>query len=34
VAHYDLREMGLAWKEYDEKHDKLYDDIVRQMMNS
>jgi len=26
--------MGLAWKEYDEKHDKLYDDIVRQMMNS
>jgi ABC-type nitrate/sulfonate/bicarbonate transport system ATPase subunit len=34
VAQYDLREMGLAWKEYDEKHDKLYDEIVRQMMNS
>ncbi|NNT71017.1 ABC transporter ATP-binding protein [Flavobacterium sp. IMCC34852] len=34
VAKYDLREMGLAWKEVGEKHDKLYDEIVRQMMNS
>jgi ABC-type nitrate/sulfonate/bicarbonate transport system ATPase subunit len=34
VAKYDLREMGLAWKEYDEKHDKLYKEIVHQMMNS
>lgn len=34
VAQYDLREMGLAWKEFGEKHDKLYDEIVRQMMNS
>jgi len=34
VAQYDLREMGLAWKEFGEKHDKLYDEIVRQMMIS
>lgn len=34
VAKYDLREMGLAWKDYCEKHDKLYDEIVHQMMNS
>ena len=34
VAQYDLRELGLAWKKYDEKHDKLYDEIVRQMMIS
>ncbi|WP_445453357.1 ATP-binding cassette domain-containing protein [Flavobacterium sp. 25HG05S-40] len=34
VAQYDLREMGIAWKDYGEKHDKLYDEIVRQMMNS
>ena len=34
VAKYDLREMGLAWKEYDEKHDKLYKEIVHQMMIS
>jgi ABC-type nitrate/sulfonate/bicarbonate transport system ATPase subunit len=34
VAKYDLREMGLAWKDYDEKHDKLYKEIVHQMMNS
>lgn len=34
VAKYDLREMGLAWKDYCEKHDKLYDEIVQQMMNS
>ncbi|WP_284650955.1 ATP-binding cassette domain-containing protein [Flavobacterium terrisoli] len=34
VAQYDLREMGLAWKEVGEKHDKLYDEIVKQMMNS
>ncbi|MCF6131507.1 ATP-binding cassette domain-containing protein [Flavobacterium wongokense] len=34
IAKYDLREMGLAWKDYCEKHDKLYDEIVHQMMNS
>lgn len=34
VAKYDLREMGLAWKDYCDKHDKLYDEIVHQMMNS
>ncbi len=34
VAQYDLREMGLAWKEVGDKHDKLYDEIVKQMMNS
>lgn len=34
VAQYDLREMGMAWKKDAEKHDKLYQEIVRQMMNS
>ncbi len=34
VANYDLREMGLAWKEYGEDHRKLYKEIVHQMMNS
>ena len=34
VANYDLREMGLAWKEYGEDHRKLYKDIVHQMMVS
>ncbi len=34
VANYDLREMGLAWKEYGEEHRKLYKDIVHQMMVS
>jgi ABC-type nitrate/sulfonate/bicarbonate transport system ATPase subunit len=34
VANYDLREMGLAWKEYGDEHRKLYKDIVHQMMVS
>jgi ABC-type nitrate/sulfonate/bicarbonate transport system ATPase subunit len=34
VANYDLREMGLAWKEYGEEHRKLYKEIVHQMMVS
>lgn len=34
VAQYDLREMGLAWKESGAEHDKLYKEIVKQMMNS
>lgn len=34
VAQYDLREMGLAWKEFGEDHQKLYKEIVDQMMKS
>ncbi len=34
VANYDLREMGLAWKEYGEEHRNLYKEIVHQMMVS
>jgi ABC-type multidrug transport system ATPase subunit len=34
VAKYDMREMGLAWKEYGEDHRKLYKEIVHQMMVS
>jgi ABC-type nitrate/sulfonate/bicarbonate transport system ATPase subunit len=34
VAKYDLRDMGLAWKEYGEEHRKLYKEIVHQMMIS
>lgn len=34
VAKYDLREMGLAWKEFDDNHQKLYKEIVHQMMIS
>ncbi|MBB6369329.1 ATP-binding cassette domain-containing protein [Chryseobacterium shigense] len=34
VARYDLREMGLAWKEYGDEHRDLFKEIVQQMMNS
>lgn len=34
VAKYDLREMGLAWKEYCEDHLKLSKEIIHQMMIS
>ena len=34
VAKYDLREMGLAWKEYGDEHRKLYTEIVQGMMIS
>lgn len=34
VAKYDLREMGIAWTEYNEKHVKLHKEIVHQMMIS
>ncbi|MFB9078135.1 ATP-binding cassette domain-containing protein [Flavobacterium procerum] len=34
VAKYDLREMGLAWKEYGEDHLKLSKEIIHQMMIS
>lgn len=34
VAKYDLREMGLAWKEYNDGHKKLYKEIVQEMMIS
>jgi ABC-type nitrate/sulfonate/bicarbonate transport system ATPase subunit len=34
VAKFDLREMGIAWKSYSEKHSDLYKKIVQQMMNS
>jgi ABC-type nitrate/sulfonate/bicarbonate transport system ATPase subunit len=34
VARYDLREMGIAWKDYCEDHTKLAKEIVHQMMIS
>jgi ABC-type nitrate/sulfonate/bicarbonate transport system ATPase subunit len=34
VAKYDLREMGIAWKEYNSVHKDLYKEIVHQMMIS
>jgi ABC-type nitrate/sulfonate/bicarbonate transport system ATPase subunit len=34
VAKYDLREMGLAWKDYCEDHLKLSKEIIHQMMIS
>jgi ABC-type nitrate/sulfonate/bicarbonate transport system ATPase subunit len=34
VAKYDLRELGLAWQKYGEKHKDLYKEIVGQMMKS
>lgn len=34
VAKYDLREMGLAWEEYGDKHAKLTKEIIQQMMLS
>lgn len=34
VAKYDLREMGISWKNKSEDHDKLYKEITLQMMNS
>ncbi|WP_309640580.1 ATP-binding cassette domain-containing protein [Flavobacterium sp.] len=34
VAHYDLREMELAWKDYCDDHAKLSKEIVHQMMIS
>jgi polar amino acid transport system ATP-binding protein len=34
VAKFDLREMGIAWKKYSEKHSDIFNKIVQQMMNS
>ncbi|HKX85073.1 MAG TPA: ATP-binding cassette domain-containing protein [Flavobacterium sp.] len=34
IAHYDLREKGMAWREYGDDHRKLYKEIVHQMMES
>jgi ABC-type nitrate/sulfonate/bicarbonate transport system ATPase subunit len=34
VAKYDLREMGICWKDKCEDHEKLYKEIALQMMNS
>lgn len=34
VAKYDLREMGLAWKEFGEGHKKLCNEIIAEMMIS
>lgn len=34
VAHYDLREMKLAWTEYGVEHARLHKEIVQQMMIS
>jgi ABC-type multidrug transport system ATPase subunit len=34
VAHYDLREIGICWKEYGAEHTKLCKEIVHQMMIS
>ncbi|TDO83837.1 polar amino acid transport system ATP-binding protein [Flavobacterium chryseum] len=34
VAKYDLREMGLSWKEYCDDHQKLSKEIIHQMMIS
>lgn len=34
VAKYDLREMGIAWEEYGDKHAKLHKEIVQEMMIS
>ncbi len=34
VANYDLRDMGIAWKDYCEDHEKLSKEIVYQMMIS
>ena len=34
VAKYDLRDMGLSWKDYSEDHSKLSKEIIHQMMIS
>ena len=34
IAKHDLRELGLAWKDYNDDHRKLYKEIVHQMMIS
>ena len=34
VRHYDLKEMGLAWQPFDDRHRALVDDIAATMMNS
>ena len=34
VKHYDLKEMGLAWTEYDDNHRKLYTDIKELLLRS
>ena len=34
VGKFDLRELGLAWKEFGEDHLKLTKDIINQMMLS
>ena len=34
VAKYDLRELGVCWKDYCEDHEKIVKQIVHQMMNS
>ena len=34
VGKYDFREMGLAWKEYGDKHREVYSEIVEIMMKS
>jgi ABC-type nitrate/sulfonate/bicarbonate transport system ATPase subunit len=34
VAKYDLRELGIAWTDYDKEHIKLHKEIVHQMMIS
>ncbi len=34
VAHYDLKEMGLAWRPFGEKHLELVEDIKEVMLNS
>lgn len=34
IAKYDLREMGIAWKEYGDEQQSLYHEIVNIMMNS
>jgi ABC-type nitrate/sulfonate/bicarbonate transport system ATPase subunit len=34
VANYDLREMGICWKEYGPEHAKLHKQIVKDLMDS
>ena len=34
VKHYDLKQMGLAWSEYDDRHREVFNDIKETMLKS
>jgi polar amino acid transport system ATP-binding protein len=34
VKHYDLKAMGLAWEEYDDRHRQVFNDIKETMLKS